>query len=114
MEKTLVLLGYMLDPYAPEVNNQTILANLCREADDQNRLLERLDSIAGRFVLFVFSDLSQYVVTDATGLRQVFYHRTPQGALWLAAGGLLQQQFNFQYSAEAQSFLQSPFHCKFA
>ncbi|HOV06824.1 MAG TPA: hypothetical protein PLV27_06150 [Anaerolineaceae bacterium] len=107
--KTLVLLGYMLDPYAPEVNNQTILANLCREADDQNRLLERLDSIAGRFILFVFSDLSQYVVTDATGLRQVFYHRTPQGALWLAAQpGLLQQQFNFQYSAEAQSFLQSP------
>jgi len=107
--KTLVLLGYMLDPNAPEGSNQTILANLCREADDQNRLLEHLDSIAGRFVLFVFCDLGQYVVTDATGLRQVFYHRTPQGALWLAAQpGLLQQQFNFQYSAEAQSFLQSP------
>jgi len=106
---SLILLGYMLDPEAPEADNRQVLHSLLDGSSDSHRLLEKLDLVAGRYVLFAFLGEEQFVLMDAAGLRQVFHYRASDGLMWLAAQpGLLQDIFQFSYSSDAESFLQSP------
>lgn len=104
----LVLLGYLLDPGAPENSNQQILSRISREAKNTTDLIAALDDLGGRYVLFIFTGSDQVVLNDAGGLRQVFYHNSPDGSLWLAPQpGLIADRFQFKYSTEVDSFLNS-------
>ena len=104
----LILLGYVLDPDAPQADNRTILSDRCKISATTDALIASLDRLGGRYVLFVFTPHEQFVLNDAGGLRQVFYYRDPSGNLWLAPQpGLLCNRFHFEYTADAQSFLDS-------
>jgi hypothetical protein len=105
---SLTLLGYLLDPDHPGDGNRAILERIGSQAQDVQALLATLDHFGGRYVLFVFHEQDKFVLNDAGGLRPVFFHRSADGALWLAPQpGLISKKFGFTHSAEAGQFLAS-------
>ena len=107
--RTLAMLGYMLDPLHPQADNRQVLRGLLQKFATCEELIATLDNVSGRYVLFIFSGMEQYVLMDAAGLRQVFHYQDENGSMWLCAQpGLLQQVIMLSYSEEAQVFLNSP------
>jgi len=107
--RTLAMLGYMFDPYVPHADNAGVLRGLLQNNTSTTEIIDSLDHVSGRYVLFFFSGNEQYVLMDAAGLRQVFHYRDENNAIWLCAQpGLLQHIFSLSYSKEAQAFLDSP------
>jgi hypothetical protein len=105
---SLVLLGYLLDPEAPEKVNAEILKELASLGDPTAQITAALDKYGGRYVLFIFNGEDQIVVNDAGGLRQVFYYQGEDGSMWLAPQpGLISNKFGLKYSDEANAFLES-------
>jgi hypothetical protein len=105
---SLVLLGYILDPYAPEKLNLDILKDLAVQKADPGKILDALDPYGGRYVLLILGEHSQYAVDDGGGLRALHFYRDAQGGMWLTAQpGVFADKFNLQYDPEASAFLES-------
>ncbi len=70
--RTIILLGYLLDPYNSGFNNQKILDQIILK-ESFERIIEETNKLNGRFVLF-FSDKSTFkVFNDASGFRELYY-----------------------------------------
>jgi len=105
---SLTLLGYLLDPDQPEDVNLEILEKISTQAKDPRALVTALDHFGGRYVLFVFHKQENFVLNDAGGLRQIFFHRSKDDELWLAPQpGLISDKFGFIHSEDADRFLAS-------
>lgn len=104
---TLVLVGYLLDPDAPEAVDEDILKRLA-DITGLHPLITALDDLGGRYVLFIYQGESNWVLSDAGGLRQVYYHQDDHGRLWLGSQpGLFAEAKGFSYPEEVTSFLNS-------
>ncbi|MFP4013087.1 MAG: hypothetical protein ACLFVQ_03305 [Chitinispirillaceae bacterium] len=80
----LVLLGYILDPFHPEKNDQEILGDLFSKIVNPDDLFAMLDHMGGRFVLIGHIAGVLRVLNDAAGFRQVFYHTDQRKRIWCA------------------------------
>jgi hypothetical protein len=83
-DRTLTCLGYLLDPRRPDAGNSDILHALLREARSADDLIARLDTLGGRWVLISNSPDECLLLTDATGLRRVFF-AAAAGSVWCAS-----------------------------
>ena len=68
----LVLLGYLLNPFKAESDNQSILKDLIIR-NDFNQIVEDTHKLNGRFLLFYLNDKSFKVINDASGFRELYY-----------------------------------------
>jgi hypothetical protein len=103
----LVLIGYLLDPNDPKANDEQILNRLAVSAG-LDQLVAALDDLGGRYVLFISLENDYWVLSDAGGLRQVYYHQDQQGRFWLGAQpGQFRDVFGFEYPDEVTGFLNS-------
>ncbi|MEX2162816.1 MAG: hypothetical protein WD823_01050 [Sulfuricaulis sp.] len=71
--KSLVALGFLLDPNNPEAGDQEILDGLLERFDSLEQLLQATSALGGRWAIIATHGRAQYLFTDAFGLRQVFY-----------------------------------------
>ena len=76
--KTLILLGFILDYRNPQYKNKEILSNtlngMSADATSQlSDLFKELQPLSGRFVLIYSSSSETIVIGDACGLRRIFY-----------------------------------------
>ena len=71
--KTLTLLGYMLDPDAPEDDDRQILARLLHRFESLDTLVAATDPLGGRWAIVAVDGEEAHLFNDALGLRQVFY-----------------------------------------
>jgi hypothetical protein len=72
-DKSITLLGYILDPNNPKFKNSDIIENLIHKLDDSDDFLESIDEFGGRWILIVNDGEQLRLFHDAAGLRQVFY-----------------------------------------
>ncbi|MDH3280282.1 MAG: hypothetical protein OEQ18_04030, partial [Gammaproteobacteria bacterium] len=72
-KKTLTMLGYMLDPGAPEDDDRQILARLLDQFESLDTLVAATDSLGGRWAIVAVEGEEAHLFNDALGLRQVFY-----------------------------------------
>jgi len=107
--RILVVIGTVLDSTAPEKSNRDILRNLIGDAQELESLVRESGRLGGRWILLGFFGYRKYLLTDAMGLRQVFYSDIDStGALWVVSQpGLAERWLRFQIDEEAQSFMDS-------
>ncbi len=68
----LVLLGYLLNPYKVESDNQIVLDDLIIH-HDFNQIVEETHKLNGRFLLFYLDNEVFRVINDASGFRELYY-----------------------------------------
>lgn len=84
-ESRALLLGYLIDPVSPSLNDQDILTRLMHDSPTLSTFVHDLNHLTGRFVLIMRSKAFVALFHDACGLRQVNYYRDGCGALWCAS-----------------------------
>jgi len=72
-EKSLTLLGCMLDPLEPQADDSTILRRLLAKISDPADVLEATKRLGGRWILILRNNDQKFLFIDALGMRQVFY-----------------------------------------
>ncbi len=74
--KSITLLGYILDPTNPEANDYEIIHRLIAKLftpENDNTFCEHISIFGGRWILIVNDGREIRLFNDAMGLRQVFY-----------------------------------------
>jgi hypothetical protein len=110
--RSLTLLGFLLDPDNPVADDRQILeklfAPLCENKTGRKEL-ESLDRLGGRWILIVDNGADAELVTDFFGMRQVL-HTVPQAGmnLWCASQfGLLHKVLDLPLDPEALDYLET-------
>ncbi len=71
--KSLILLGFLIDPYDYKLTNEEILHKLMESSYDFDSLCQNTLSLGGRWAL-IYKDQKDFnILTDPSGLRQVCY-----------------------------------------
>jgi len=74
-KRRVLVLGDVYDSHEPQKGNEEIASDiLLASADTLERLLCHLSGYAGTYAVILDSDEHSVVVTDARGLREVYYH----------------------------------------
>ena len=84
-EKTIVLLGYILDPFNPSFNNQEIVNTIAEKISVADDIFQYIDSMCGRFVFIVAINDELRIFNDAAGYRQIFYYTDDKNNIWCAS-----------------------------
>jgi hypothetical protein len=104
----MVLLGYLLDPYHPERDNEQVLADLDEKAGDFDALCDQLYNKSGHYILFAYRGVQGIVLNDAAGLRPVYYHQDAAGKTWFTSHApILANLLHLPISEGANHFMQS-------
>lgn len=106
---SVILLGFMLDPFNTTHSNAEIIARLSRENATITAWIEATATLGGRWIVFLYRGDEAIVFNDAGGMRTVFHHIDEQQQLWLGAQpGLFSKMFGFTPSAEAEAHMADP------
>lgn len=106
--KTLTLLGYILDPYQPQLSDLDILTNVVEKVNQIDDIFELTDHLAGRWILIVKVGEEVRLFHDATGTRQVVYTDSLSGIWCASQSGLIADYFGFNIDKDIQkNFIES-------
>jgi len=104
-----ILLGYAIDPYNPELDDLSVLQRFVEGVVSIEKVIEKLETLSGRFVLAINCKSGTWLFHDACGLRQVYYHKDNNGNIWCASQPeVIAEHFGFEYDAEALAFRNIP------
>lgn len=109
-DKSLLLLGYILDPDNPDRGDSEILENLIRVFADCDSFYEQTHRLGGRWILIASDGRNTTLFNDATGLRQVFYtDLNSVKDLWCSSQpGMLAELLHLEMDDAAVKFIHSP------
>ena len=106
---SLVLLGFLLDPYRPEDPDRVILQRLLRCLEDgggREGLIAMTYPLGGRWILIVKNGRSAWLFNDPSGHRQVFYAPRTSGGVWCSSQpGILAHTLHLAPDPDAQTFI---------
>lgn len=105
----LILLGYLLDPFSPEKNNQNILDELAVNIEDFQGLINKTEKYSGRWVI-VYQDNSRInLLHDPFGQRSVYYFFKDDEIACASDPSLIKRFFPLQRdeSVELKEFMAS-------
>jgi hypothetical protein len=72
----ILLLGFILNPFSPNLSNDEILESLINGVNNNHDiLLKEIQKLSGRFVLLYKSNNSFIVFNDCCGLRQIYFNQ---------------------------------------
>lgn len=108
-ENKVVMLGYAIDPYQPDLTEEGILQRFVRSPRSVAEVISGLENLSGRFVLIVKCREGLWLFHDAAALRQVQYCRDEQGAIWCASQSeTLAERLGLDYDEEVLSYRNMP------
>lgn len=87
-ERSLTLLGFILDPDKPQQSNSIITDQLMKyfERGFSQLLIDGTEKLGGRWIIIAKDSAEIRLFTDAVGLRQVFFSEPRKnGELWCAS-----------------------------
>jgi hypothetical protein len=103
------LLGYIINPYAPEKTDFDVMTGLVGAIRTLDDVPGAIEAMTGRFVLIVCVGKRSRLFQDAVGLRQVQYCRDPDGAVWCASQAeMLAEKFGFCLDSEVLDYREIP------
>lgn len=111
-DKSVTLLGFILDPTSPAATDAEILGGLLQTlqaSDDLDTLVAATFGLGGRWILIADNGRQTRLFHDAGGLRQVYYTRSSgTGANWCASDpGVIAEMLGLQEDREAKQFITS-------
>jgi len=99
------LLGYAIDPYQPELNDEAILHRFVTGEITIDKVTHGLKTLSGRFVLIINYPQGSWLFHDACALRQVQYCIDKHGTVWCATQAeTLAEHFGFSYDKDVLSY----------
>jgi hypothetical protein len=109
-DRTILLLGFILDPENLQATNLDILNFLMQSFVNSTEIYKQTARFGGRWILIIDNGVIVTLFHDAAGLRQVFYTDvTTTQYLWCASqAGILADILRLQPDPEAQDFINSP------
>ncbi len=109
-DKSLTLLGFILDPDNPEASDADIVTMLTHQLGDCDGFFEQTYKFGGRWILIVNDGREIRLFNDASGLRQNFYTDTRYiSDRWCASQpGILAEILNLEMDPRAVEFINSP------
>lgn len=106
--KTITLLGYLIDPYQYKLSQEDILGGILKSANSIADVIDRFEIMSGRFVVIFELHNNIYVFNDACGLRQVVYCTDKGGKMWCATQALsLAERLGFTFDKEVIEYKNS-------
>ena len=102
----LTLLGYALDPLDQGHSDEDVLGGLAALGTAEP-IIEATANLGGRWVLIVATEGGLQLITDAVGLRQVFYTAGPGGRWCASQAGLIAAQAGIALDPDAAAFMRS-------
>jgi hypothetical protein len=107
-DRSITLLGYVLDPTRPTATNRDVLESLIDRLDTCDGSSDHTTRFGGRWLLVVNDGRQTVLFTDAVGLRQVCFTTVNSGAgMWCASQpGLLAEILNLRVSGDALQFME--------
>ena len=110
--KSLTLLGYILDPDNPKAANSDIVAELLPKlwsGDPRTNSPQCTNRLGGRWILIADDGIQVRLFSDALGQRQICYTSPPVGGeIWCASQpGTLARLLKLEVDPEAQEFVQA-------
>jgi hypothetical protein len=110
--RSLSLLGFILDPHHPDADDSAILKQLlpelCSDAHPKE-FLHRLNVYGGRWILIANNGSRITLFNDALGQRQLYYTSPPvNGEVWCGAQpGIIASILNLEPSRVAMEFVEA-------
>ncbi len=111
-DRSITLLGYMLDPYNEASQDADIVRRLIRRFSGLDDLFEHTFSLGGRWILIAQDSDATRIFHDAAGSRQMFYTcRDLTKDMWCASGSaLLAETLKLPQDKEAVDFIHYFYH----
>jgi hypothetical protein len=111
-EKSITLLGFILDPSIPDATDSEIIHGLARTLVNNNGLdhfIQQTFGFGGRWNLIVDNGAEIRLFHDATGLRQVFYTDLKNlEVIWCASQpGIIADILNLKSNDSAREYINS-------
>jgi hypothetical protein len=111
-QRSITLLGFILDPTEPQASDREIVGSLLRaltRTASVDRFVAGTDGFGGRWVLIVDDGRDLRLFHDAAGLRQVFYTRRARaGTIWCASdAGVIARILGLSIDPKAEAFMNS-------
>jgi hypothetical protein len=82
---SLIMLGFMLDPFNPFADDTQILREMIRSVSKTEDVFREVAKKSGRFILIVRIENTLIMFSDAAGFRQIFYYKDDGHNLWCAS-----------------------------
>jgi hypothetical protein len=106
----LTLLGYAIDPEAPDRDDHDILQVVGQRAASVRDVPEAMLGLTGRWVLIADDGTDLILLNDPCGLREVFYTRPEFGETWCASqASRIADELDLETSPQAASFMDSTY-----
>jgi hypothetical protein len=104
-----VVLGFILDPFRPEMSNQDVLNDLSNHAECFEGLITSTEKYGGRWVIIYMDESRINILHDPCGQRQVYYHVKDGGIICASDTSIINHFFHLQpdHSRELKQFLAS-------
>lgn len=105
----IALIGFIIDPFNPELNNNDILKKLSTTVSSKEDLQHQISYMSGRFLLLYIDKNSSIIIGDAFGLRRLFYGRIQERLVLTSSPKLFLDAFNLdlKISDEKKYFINS-------
>jgi hypothetical protein len=111
---SLTLLGFILDPEAPDLGNAGIVGAMALAARPGISPVELTERFGGRWLLIIEEPDDLRIFADPAGLRQMFHtDAAATGSIWAASEpGILAEILGFEISPEARDFMASDYYIR--
>jgi hypothetical protein len=108
-EKSLTLIGCLLDPDDPATSNVDILKRLLSGFSSIGKLVKSTGRLGGRWIIIATNGEKKVLFNDALGLRQVFYtNPADTGGLWaMSQPGIGAEMLGLPLEQEAAAYMNS-------
>ena len=108
-EKSLTLIGCILDPGNPAASNVDVLGRLLARFASISELIKSTGSFGGRWIIIATYGKERFIFNDALGLRQVFYtNPADTGSLWaMSQPGIGAEMLGLPLEQEAAAYMNS-------
>lgn len=105
----LIAIGFLLDPFSPQMNNLDILNDLITHIRDFEDLIARVEKYSGRWVIIYQDDANLNIFHDPCGQRQVYYHFKDDQATAASSTSIIHHFFHLEsdQSNELKEFIAS-------
>ncbi len=109
-QRSLTLVGHILDPLAPAASNDDILRHLLHRFTGRSALIKATSGYGGRWIIIATSGQEKFLFNDALGLRQVFYtNPVDTGRLWaMSQPGIGAEVLSLVPDEAATAYIDSP------
>ncbi len=111
-QKSLTLLGFILDPYNIDATDKDIIEDLLKKCKSTKDIFEHTNSMGGRWILIFNNNDDIILFSDASGLRQICHSNSllDKDNIWCASQpGIIAEENKLNFDKEViDDFINSP------